>query len=106
MKTAFNIDEQAENEGTVVLRLAGELDLLAAPELKEQLSRVVPDAERLVIDLAEVEFIDSAGMGLLCSALKRMHARGRECQFVNAKGQPLKLLQISGLATAGKRSAR
>ena len=106
MKTAFNIEETTEEAGNVVLRLAGELDLLAAPEFKEQLARVVPGAERLVIDLSEVEFIDSAGMGLLCSALKRMQSGGKECQFVNAHGQPLKLLQISGLTTAGRRPAR
>ncbi|MCC2672545.1 MAG: anti-sigma-factor antagonist [Armatimonadetes bacterium] len=106
MKTAFNIVETSESEGVVVLRLGGELDLLAASEFKEQLARVLPGAERLVIDLGDVQFIDSAGMGLLCSAMKRMHAGGKECQFVNAHGQPLKLLQISGLAATGKRAVR
>jgi anti-anti-sigma factor len=106
MKTAFNIEETTEEAGVVTLRLEGELDLLAASEFKEQLARVLPGAERLVIDLGDVQFIDSAGMGLLCSALKRMQAGGKECQFVNAHGQPLKLLQISGLATAGRRTSR
>lgn len=102
MKTAFQLDEKIDEEGTVVLHLQGDLDLLAAPELKEQLSRLVPTAPRLIFDLSEVEFIDSAGMGLLCSALKRMRALEKECHFVGAQGQPLKLLQISGLAAAVK----
>lgn len=102
MKTAFALEENLDEAGSVVLRLHGDLDLLAAPELKERLGRVIPSAPRLVFDLTGVEFIDSAGMGLLCSALKRMRAQNRECHFIGAQGQPLRLLQISGLAASVK----
>lgn len=106
MKTTFNLEATTDDEGTAILRLQGDLDLLATPDFKEQLSRIVPTAPRLVIDLAGVEFIDSAGMGLLCSALKRMRSSEKECQFVGAQGQPLRLLQISGLAGTVKSGRR
>lgn len=102
MKTAFRIEETAGEAGKIVFHLEGELDLLAAPELKERLTGVLASASGLIIDMQGLEFVDSAGMGLLCSALKRMQAAGKDCHFVNAHGQPLKLLQISGLAAAGK----
>jgi anti-anti-sigma factor len=106
MKTAFRIEETADEAGKLVFRLEGELDLLAAPEFKERLSGALTSAPALVIDMQGLEFVDSAGMGLLCSALKRMQSAGKDCQFVNAHGQPLKLLQISGLAASVKRPNR
>lgn len=106
MKTALRIEESSDDVGKVIFRLEGELDLLAAPEFKERLANALASAPALVIDMQGLEFVDSAGMGLLCSALKRMQSVGKDCQFVNAHGQPLKLLQISGLAAAGKRPGR
>lgn len=106
MKTAFRIEETADEAGKVVFRLEGELDLLAAPEFKERLTGALTAAPGLVIDMQGLDFVDSAGMGLLCSALKRMQSAGKDCQFVNAHGQPLKLMQISGLAASGKRPQR
>jgi len=106
MKTTFNLETSTDDQGTATLRLRGDLDLLATPDFKEHLNRVVPSAPRLVIDLSDVEFIDSAGMGLLCSALKRMRSSDKDCQFVGAQGQPLRLLQISGLAATVKQGRR
>lgn len=106
MKTAFRIEETTDEAGKVIFRLEGELDLLAAPEFKERLTGVLASAPALVIDMQGLDFVDSSGMGLLCSALKRMQGAGKDCQFVNAHGQPLKLMQISGLSMAGKRPNR
>jgi anti-sigma B factor antagonist len=52
-------------DGAVVIRLAGELDLYNAPSLRDALlAECAAAPERLVIDLTEVEFIDSTALGV------------------------------------------
>jgi anti-anti-sigma factor len=60
----FKIEER-EAEGGVVLALFGELDLAGAPDLAVALNRVQATGRGLTIDLTELEFIDSSGLGVL-----------------------------------------
>ena len=60
----FKIEEREAQDG-VVLALSGELDLAGAPELAVALNRVQASGRPLTIDLAELEFIDSSGLGVL-----------------------------------------
>jgi anti-anti-sigma factor len=62
-----------EKTGTTVLRLNGNLDTTSAPELDEHLSRLTDmGARRLLIDLSEVDFVSSAGLGTLLSTAKAL----------------------------------
>lgn len=97
MSVSFRSRVVKDEDGTVVVALEGALDLIASPELKSLFAEVIDTAPKLVLDLQEVHFVDSTGVGLLLSARKRMHARGKECWIENATGQPQRLLQISGL---------
>jgi anti-anti-sigma factor len=55
-----------------VIELIGELDLDGAPRLEEELKAVeASDAESIVVDLGELEFIDSTGIRLLVMAAER-----------------------------------
>ncbi|TMK83434.1 MAG: STAS domain-containing protein [Actinobacteria bacterium] len=61
----------SELDGDTVVRAAGELDVNTAPELREQLARLIAeDARQIVIDLTEVSFVDSTALSVLVSALK------------------------------------
>ena len=60
-------------EGWRVLAVRGEIDAYTSPRLREELKRLIDDgARRLVVDLQGVEFMDSTGLGVLVSALKRL----------------------------------
>ena len=52
-------------DGRVVIRLAGEVDLSNVESLEEQIERATADVQDVVIDLTEIEFIDSRGLRLL-----------------------------------------
>jgi anti-anti-sigma factor len=66
--------EVEERPGETRLRLAGELDLLAASTVRRAVrSRVAPSG-RLTLDLGGVTFIDVAGLGVVLQALE--HAGG------------------------------
>ncbi len=55
-----------------VIELIGELDLEGAPRLEEELRRAeASDADAIVVDLGELEFIDSTGIRLLVMASER-----------------------------------
>ncbi|HEX8159026.1 MAG TPA: STAS domain-containing protein [Solirubrobacteraceae bacterium] len=81
--------EPARNLGSLALRserqgdshviaLIGELDLDGAPRLEEELLRVeATDATSIVVDLAELEFIDSTGLRLLVMASERAQPNSR-----------------------------
>jgi anti-sigma B factor antagonist len=66
-----------QRDGAVVVRLGGELDLYNAARVREALVDVAKNApERLVLDLSEVEFIDSTALGALVEARATLAGRG------------------------------
>src|SRR3954463_14029251 len=74
------IDIGVSEEGpTTVVSVAGEIDLVTAPRLRNMLSRVL-DREGLslvVLDMASVTFLDSTGLGALAFANKRSEEAGQ-----------------------------
>ena len=62
--------------GAVVVRLVGELDLYNAPEMRTALLEVCAEQpERLVVDLGEVDFVDSTALGVLIEARTKLENR-------------------------------
>jgi len=60
-----------------VLRVSGELDLVTSPVLRQRVHDVVADGRhRLVLDLSQVRFCDSSGVGVLVAARRLL----RSCQ--------------------------
>jgi len=87
-----------EHDRAVVVRLVGELDLYNAEEVRETLDGVVARGpERVVVDLSEVMFIDSTGLGVLVEARSKLADRK---SFLLSGPQPetRRALEISGLA--------
>jgi anti-sigma B factor antagonist len=80
-----------------VIRLAGELDLYNADQLRDALSTAVGDSpKRVVVDLGEVEFMDSTALGLLIEARSKLE--NRRAFLLAAPGlETRRALQISGL---------
>jgi anti-anti-sigma factor len=61
----FTLAEDAGGDGERVIRLRGELDIESAPELERVLLRSRPAGQRVVLDLAELKFMDSTGLRVL-----------------------------------------
>lgn len=87
-----------ERRGTAaIVRLAGELDLYNAEQLRASLLEVCDGTpERLVIDLEQVDFIDSTALGVLIEARSRL-ASGRAFALAAPGVETHRALQISGL---------
>lgn len=84
-------------DGAVVVHLAGELDLYNSHQVRAALVDCTAEQpQRLVVDLAEVEFIDSTALGVLVEARSRMNEK--ETFLLAAPGlETRRALEISGL---------
>jgi anti-sigma B factor antagonist len=79
-----------------VIRLGGELDLYNADQVRDALGGIGNSHERVVVDLGEVEFIDSTALGVLIEA--RTKLENRRAFLLAAPGlETRRALQISGL---------
>lgn len=82
-----------------VVAFAGELDLANAGTADAELAAALdPATARVVIDLAELEFIDSTGIALLVSVLRRCDGE-REVRFVPSRSAAVnRVLSLTGVA--------
>ncbi|MEV1020352.1 STAS domain-containing protein [Streptomyces sp. NPDC050264] len=71
-----------------VVRVSGEMDLVTSPALRQQVHEAVADGRRsLVLDLSDVLFCDSSGVGVLIAARRLMRScQGRLRVILPAKG--------------------
>ena len=88
----------SEHGGETVVGAAGELDVNTAPELREQLARLVNEgARRIVVDLADVSFVDSTALSVLVSALKRLRQADGDLQLAAPTPSVRRVFEITGL---------
>ena len=81
-----------------IVKLKGEIDVTIAPKLRNILKRkVINGTVKIIIDLADVDFIDSSGLGIFVVAFKSAKAKGRNIKFVNAKPEVLKVIELTRL---------
>jgi anti-sigma B factor antagonist len=87
--------------GCIVVKVGGEIDMASAPELRECLHQMIDaGSRRLLVDLRQVSFIDSVGLGVLVGAKLRLREHGHDdgcIRLVGAHGLVLRALRLSGL---------
>jgi anti-sigma B factor antagonist len=86
----------SEHDGRAVVAVKGELDLATAPELEKLLLERLDAGEGVVLDLRELQFMDSSGLRVLVTA----HAGGGERFTIvrpPAGTEVAKILDIAGL---------
>ena len=64
-----------EVDGRTIVAVGGEIDVYTAPKLRDKITELVGDGTYdLVIDMEDVEFLDSTGLGVLVGGLKKVRA--------------------------------
>lgn len=88
---------KSTTDGTrLTIAVNGRVDTVTAPELAAALK--FGDATCVVIDLANVPYMSSAGLRLLLSAHKTMHGKGGELQIANVQAAVQEVLDITGFS--------
>jgi anti-sigma B factor antagonist len=82
--------------GHVLFRPVGELDAYTVSSFRDAIGRIPTDA-RLVIDLSQVVFIDSAGLGAIIGGIRRMRGGGGDVAVSCSRDSLVKLLHTTGL---------
>lgn len=66
---------QAERDGWAIVSVSGEMDLVTSPAVRQHVHDAVADGQRnVVLDLADVQFCDSSGVGVLIAARRLMRS--------------------------------
>lgn len=98
MQSHFRVEARSQGQAQI-LAVSGELDLAAAASLEEELDRVLEAGSPvIVVDLKELDFIDSTGLSVLVRAHQRAQESGLELGLVNPGAQVERLLSLTGLA--------
>lgn len=88
----------SERDDVVVVTVSGEVDVYTAPQLRSALEdRIAAGQTALVIDLEDVGFIDSTGLGVLVGRLKIVRKIGGWLSVVCTNERILRLFAITGL---------
>lgn len=87
------------DEGSRTLHVSGEVDELSGPALREALQQHSAEYSKdLVVNLDDVDFLPSLGVGVLAVALRTATERGSALELVAAKGTiAQQVLNICGL---------
>ncbi|HVA44557.1 MAG TPA: STAS domain-containing protein [Acidimicrobiales bacterium] len=88
----IQIDQAADY---TVCRPKGELDAFTVSQFRESLAELATSA-RLVIDLSEVPFIDSAGLGALIGGIRRTREQGGDVSVACNRSTLIRLLRTTG----------
>jgi len=85
-------------EHAAVVQLRGRLDLLVASEVKQRLAKAVQDGfQLLVIDMSDVSFVDSSGLGALIGGLKAARMAGGDLRLASVGAQAMAMLELTTL---------
>lgn len=84
-----------DHDSYALCRPVGELDAYTVPAFRETLASFGPD-QRLLIDLSEVPFMDSAGLGALIGGIRRVREAGGTVAVACSRPTLMRLLHTTG----------
>ncbi len=97
MELTLNV--YSDTPDSTVIAVGGEIDVYSAPKLREKLINLVESGNyHLIVDMEEVEFLDSTGLGVLVGGLKRVRAHDGWIDLVCTQGRILRIFRITGLS--------
>jgi len=87
-------------DGVITLTVVGEVDIAVTDEFASATSRCLAagDVSTLRVDLADVTFLDSSGLGSLVRARNEAEALGKHLVIANPSVPVTKVFRISGLS--------
>jgi len=96
MNLSVNVQEDSNVK---VLEVSGEIDAYTAPELKETLMPLMRESgNEIEVDLENVQYMDSTGLGVFVSALKASKESGSHYTLKNVQDRVFRIFEITGLS--------
>ena len=84
----------------LLVRLVGELDQCSASGIRRDLDQMLldPRVRHLVIDLKDMPFMDSSGLGVILGRYRMMQERGGTVSLMHLSPQVKRVYDLSGMA--------
>lgn len=89
--------EKNLNQDSMVVKIIGRLDTTTAPELESEMTVSLNGVKNLVLDLAELEYISSAGLRVILKTQKTMNAQG-DMKLVHVNESVMEVFDITGFS--------
>jgi anti-sigma B factor antagonist len=97
LQSHFRVDVRADGPAGVIA-VSGELDLASSAELELELTRMIDSgSELIVLDLRDLEFMDSTGLSTLVKAHQQAAGAGKRFGVVRGPQQVQRLLSLTGV---------
>ena len=93
-----SFDTRAESFGdSVVVHVDGDIDIATSALLSERMSPLVDTGPNLVLDLREVSFMDTVGIGALLATRSAVMEHGGSLAVRNPSSTVRRVLEMTGL---------
>lgn len=91
------VTSQRFTDTAAVIGLSGDLDLATAPELRTALLEALTERRNIIVDMTDLRFLDSTGLGVLVRIHKKAKAQGGVVAFCAVPGNVVKILEVTCL---------
>ncbi|NMP24165.1 STAS domain-containing protein [Sulfobacillus harzensis] len=84
---------------TIRVAIKGDLDLKTADPLRDALDKLIDRyrEKNLTVDLSDVDFVDSSGLGVILGRYRRLAAQSRTIALVGVKPSVKAVLELAGI---------
>jgi anti-anti-sigma factor len=79
----------------MLVSIAGEIDISTTPLLERDLRQAQRTADAVILDLAQVSFMDCSGLRVILQANRRAHERGGRLIVTGARRQTRRLFELT-----------
>ena len=94
----MEIDTRKEKNTTIV-KVTGKMDAVSSPEFENKLLELMGEGEKdFVIDLAELDYISSAGLRVILATAKRLKEKEGKILLASLKDMVKEVFEISGFS--------
>jgi|SaaInl8_200m_RNA_FD_contig_21_1688259_length_447_multi_10_in_0_out_0_1 anti-sigma B factor antagonist len=88
---------KSERHDTVILEIRGEIEVFSLPTLQKKAESCLGGADQVILDLKELTYIDSAGLGFLVNFNDRLQTRDQHLSLSNLQAHVEKTFRIMHL---------
>ncbi|MDN3018036.1 anti-sigma factor antagonist [Paenibacillus sp. BSR1-1] len=91
--------EKQQSEKGILVQVAGEIDAFTAPKLREELLPLAEGSNKsIIVNLKDVSYLDSTGLGVFVGLFKQLKKSGGELQLTDLSDRLKRLFEITGLS--------
>lgn len=94
----MDIEVEIVNKETAILRLYGKLNMVSAGPLREDIAELIAKGHfKIALDMTQVDFMDSSGLGALINGLKAAREAGGDLRIASPVEQVRLVLKLTNL---------